>query len=60
MRFLDIVKNLYPKRFVAELLSLEHVECHFPLEIHSKASHTDVTLFVMGKVTVFNSFHCHV
>jgi len=44
MRFIDIVKNFYPKRLVAELLSLEHVECSFPLEIHSKASHMDVII----------------
>lgn len=44
MKFLDIVKNFYPKCFVTELLSLEHVDCCFPLEIQSKASHMDVTL----------------
>jgi hypothetical protein len=60
MRFLDVAKNFYPKLFVVELLSLEHVDCCFPLEIRSKASHLDVTLSVMGKVSVFNSFHCHV
>jgi hypothetical protein len=60
MRFLGRAKNFYPKSFVAKLLSLEHAECRFPLEIHSKVSHMDVILFVTGKVSVFNSFHCHV
>jgi len=53
-------QNFHPKHFVTELLSLEHIECCFPLEIRSKASHMDVTLSVMGKGSVFNSFHCHI
>lgn len=59
MMFLDIVKKFYPKCFAIELLSLKHVGCSVPLGICSEASHMDVALSIMGKVSIFNYFQRH-